>query len=44
MRLIAICFFVFTAITTMAQERLKKIEKNSSNLKVTIGGVEAKID
>ena len=26
MRLIAICFFVFTAITTMAQERVKKIE------------------
>ena len=26
MRLIAICFFVFTAITIMAQERLKKIE------------------
>ena len=26
MRLIAICFFVFTVITTMAQERVKKIE------------------
>ena len=26
MRLIAICFFVFTAITTIAQERVKKIE------------------
>ena len=26
MRLIAICFFVFTAITTLAQERVKKIE------------------
>ena len=26
MRLIAICFFVFTVITTLAQERVKKIE------------------
>ena len=26
MRLIAICFFVFTATATMAQDRVKKIE------------------